>query len=130
MMTPDKDFGQLVSDTIKIYKPGRQGSDVEILGVKEICERWGIERPEQVIDILGLMGDAVDNIPGIPGFGEKTATSLIQQFGSVENLIANVAQLKGKQKEKVEQHADKALLSKQLATIFTDLPVDVVLDDL
>jgi DNA polymerase-1 len=103
---------------------------VEILGVKEICERWGIERPEQVIDILGLMGDAVDNIPGIPGFGEKTATSLIQQFGSVENLIANVAQLKGKQKEKVEQHVDKALLSKQLATIFTDLPVDVVLDDL
>jgi DNA polymerase-1 len=130
MVTPDKDFGQLVSDKIKIYKPGRQGNDVEILGVKEICERWGIERPEQVIDILGLMGDAVDNIPGIPGFGEKTATSLIQQFGSVENLIANVAQLKGKQKEKVEQHADKALLSKQLATIFTDLPVDVVLDDL
>jgi DNA polymerase I len=130
MVTPDKDFGQLVTDKIKIYKPGRQGSDVEILGVKEICERWGIERPEQVIDILGLMGDAVDNIPGIPGFGEKTATSLIQQFGSVENLIASAAQLKGKQKEKVEQHADKALLSKQLATIFTDLPVDIALDDL
>ncbi len=125
MVTPDKDFGQLVSDSIKIYKPGRQGSDVEILGVKEVCERWGIERPEQVIDILALMGDAVDNIPGIPGFGEKTATSLIQQFGSVENLIANVSKLKGKQKEKVEQHAEKAILSKKLATIFTDLPVEV-----
>lgn len=130
MVTPDKDFGQLVSDSIKIYKPGRQGSDVEILGVKEVCERWGIERPEQVIDILALMGDAVDNIPGIPGFGEKTATSLIQQFGSVENLIANVSQLKGKQKEKVEQHADKAVMSKKLATIFTDLPVEVAPEDL
>jgi len=130
MVTPDKDFGQLVSETVKIYKPGRQGSDVEILGVKEICERWGIERPEQVIDILGLMGDAVDNIPGIPGFGEKTATSLIQQYGSVENLIANVAQLKGKQKEKVEQHASKALLSKQLATIIIDAPVEITLDEL
>ncbi len=130
MVTPDKDFGQLVSDRIKIYKPGRQGSDVEILGVKEVCERWGIERPEQVIDILALMGDAVDNIPGIPGFGEKTATSLIQQFGSVENLLASAAQLKGKQKEKVEQHADKAVMSKKLATIFTDLPVEVALEDL
>ncbi|MES2593806.1 MAG: DNA polymerase I [Verrucomicrobiota bacterium] len=130
MVTPDKDFGQLVSDSVKIYKPGRQGSDVEILGVAEICARWGIERPEQVIDILGLMGDAVDNIPGIPGFGEKTATSLIQQFGSVENLIAGVGQLKGKQKEKVEQHASKAMLSKQLATIIVDAPVEVTLDEL
>lgn len=130
MVTPDKDFGQLVSDLVKIYKPGRQGADVEILGVKEVCERWGIERPEQVIDILALMGDAVDNIPGIPGFGEKTATSLIQQFGSVENLIASAAQLKGKQKEKVEQHAQQALLSKKLATIFTDLPLPVSPDDL
>ncbi len=130
MVTPDKDFGQLVSDTVKIYKPGRQGSDVEILGVKEVCERWGIERPEQVVDILALMGDAVDNIPGIPGFGEKTATALIQQYGSVENLIANAAKLKGKQKEKVEQNVDKALLSKQLATIMHDAPLEVVLDDL
>lgn len=130
MVTPDKDFGQLVSDSVKIYKPGRQGSDVEILGVAEVCARWGIERPEQVIDILGLMGDAVDNIPGIPGFGEKTATSLIQQYGSVENLIANVAKLKGKQKEKVEEHASKALLSKQLATIITDAPVEAALGDL
>ena len=89
MVTPDKDFGQLVTEHVKIYKPGRQGGDVEILGVQEVCERWGIERPEQVIDILGLMGDAVDNIPGVKGFGEKTATALIQQFGSIENLLAN-----------------------------------------
>jgi len=130
MVTPDKDFGQLVSDTVKIYKPGRQGADTEILGVKEICERWGIARPEQVVDILAIMGDAVDNIPGIPGFGEKTATSLIQQYGSVENLIANAANLKGKQKEKVEQNVEKALLSKQLATIMHDAPLSVELDDL
>lgn len=130
MVTPDKDFGQLVSESVKIYKPGRQGSDVEILGVAEVCARWGIERPEQVVDILSLMGDAVDNIPGIPGFGEKTATSLIQQFGSLENLIANAAQLKGKQKEKVEQNKDKAILSKQLATIMHDAPLEVELDGL
>ncbi|MFM2179096.1 MAG: polymerase [Verrucomicrobiota bacterium] len=130
MVTPDKDFGQLVSDTVKIYKPGRQGADVEILGSKEVCERWGIERPEQVVDILAIMGDAVDNIPGIPGFGEKTATSLIQQYGSVENLIANASKLKGKQKEKVEQNVEKALLSKQLATIMHDAPLEVSLDDL
>ena len=130
MVTPDKDFGQLVSPHVKIYKPGRQGGDVEILGVTEVCERWGIERPEQVVDILALMGDAVDNIPGIPGFGEKTATSLIQQFGSVENLIAQADQLKGKQKEKVQQHAPQALLSKQLATIMHEAPLAVVLDEL
>ncbi|MBB5040054.1 DNA polymerase I [Prosthecobacter dejongeii] len=130
MVTPDKDFGQLVSDSVKIYKPGRQGSDVEILGVAEVCARWGIERPEQVVDILALMGDAVDNIPGIPGFGEKTATSLIQQYGSLENLIANAGKLKGKQKEKVEQNVEKAILSKQLATIMHDAPLEVELDSL
>jgi DNA polymerase-1 len=130
MVTPDKDFGQLVSDLVKIYKPGRSGADVEILGVKEICERWGIERPEQVIDILALMGDAVDNIPGVKGFGEKTATALIQQFGSVENLIANTAQLKGKQKEKLEASTEDALLSKKLATIFVDAPYDTEVADL
>lgn len=130
MVTPDKDFGQLVSDTVKIYKPGRQGSDVEILGVAEVCARWGIERPEQVVDILSLMGDAVDNIPGIPGFGEKTATSLIQQYGSLENLIANADKLKGKQKEKVEQNTEKAILSKQLATIMHAAPLEVELDSL
>ncbi|MBE2286854.1 MAG: DNA polymerase I [Prosthecobacter sp.] len=130
MVTPDKDFGQLVTEHVKIYKPGRQGSDVEILGVKEVCERWGIERPAQVIDILGLMGDAVDNIPGVKGFGEKTATTLIQQFGSVENLLANLDQLKGKQKEKLEASRDDAILSKKLATIFTDMPFEAELADL
>ena len=130
MVTPDKDFGQLVTEHVKIYKPGRQGGDVEILGVQEVCERWGIERPEQVIDILGLMGDAVDNIPGVKGFGEKTATALIQQFGSIENLLANTDKLKGKQKEKLEASRDDALLSKKLATIFTDAPFDADLADL
>ncbi len=130
MVTPDKDFGQLVSEHVKIYKPGRQGADTEILGVKEVCERWGIERPEQVIDILALMGDAVDNIPGVKGFGEKTATALIQQYGSVENLLANTDQLKGKQKEKLEASKDDALLSKQLATIFVDAPYDAQVADL
>ncbi|MDZ4290098.1 MAG: 5'-3' exonuclease H3TH domain-containing protein, partial [Prosthecobacter sp.] len=125
LVTPDKDFGQLVSEHTKIYKPGRQGSDVEILGVAEVCAKWGIERPEQLIDILALMGDAVDNIPGIPGIGEKTAATLIQQFGSVENLLAGAAQLKGKQKEKIEQGAEKALLSKKLATIMHDAPLEV-----
>ncbi|MBB5032928.1 DNA polymerase I [Prosthecobacter vanneervenii] len=130
MVTPDKDFGQLVSEHVKIYKPGRSGADTEILGVKEVCERWGIERPEQVIDILALMGDAVDNIPGVKGFGEKTATSLIQQFGSVENLLANVGQLKGKQKEKLEASKEDAMLSKKLATIFHDAPYEVQVADL
>ncbi len=130
MVTPDKDFGQLVSEHVKIYKPGRSGGEVEILGVKEVCERWGIERPEQVIDILALMGDAVDNIPGVKGFGEKTATALIQQFGSVENLIANTAQLKGKQKEKLETSKKDALLSKKLATIFHDAPYEAEVADL
>jgi DNA polymerase-1 len=130
MVTPDKDFGQLVTDHIKIYKPGRQGSDVEILGPAEVCAKWGIERPTQVIDILALMGDAVDNIPGIPGIGEKTAAKLIQEFGSVENLLASTDKLKGKQKEKVIEHAQKALLSKELATIFQDLPFPVEPDSL
>ncbi len=130
MVTPDKDFGQLVSEHVKIYKPGRSGAEVEILGVKEVCERWGIERPEQVIDILALMGDAVDNIPGVKGFGEKTATALIQQFGSVENLLANTEKLKGKQKEKLEASKEDALLSKQLATIFVNAPYDAQVTDL
>ncbi len=130
MVTPDKDFGQLVTEHVKIYKPGRQGGDVEILGPKEVCERWGIERPEQVIDILAIMGDAVDNIPGVKGFGEKTATSLIKQFGSVENLLANISQLKGKQKEKLEASRDDVVLSKKLATIMHDAPFDAEITDL
>ncbi len=123
MVTPDKDFGQLVDDRIKLYKPGRQGNDVEIWGVKEVCERWGIRRVEQVIDMLALMGDAVDNIPGLPGIGEKTATKLLEEYDNVENLLANVDKLKGKQQEIVRTHGEKAILSKWLATIDTNAPI-------
>ena len=124
MMTPDKDFGQLVTENIFIYKPGRGGSPSEILGVKEVCAKFEIEQPKQVIDILGLWGDAVDNIPGVPGIGEKTAKKLIGQYGSIESLLENTQDLKGKQKENVENFADQALISKQLATIILDSPVD------
>ena len=124
MMTPDKDFGQLVSENIFIYKPGRSGNPSEILGPKEVCEKFEVERPEQVIDILGLWGDAVDNIPGIPGIGEKTAKKLIGIYGSIENLLANTGDLKGKQKENVENFADQGLISKKLATIILDCPVE------
>lgn len=123
MMTPDKDYGQLVSENIFIYKPGYKGGAPEKLGVAEICARYGIQRPEQVIDILGLMGDAVDNIPGIKGVGEKTAMALIQEFGSVENLIANTDKLKGKLKEKVEAGKEQAVFSRRLATIIIDAPI-------
>lgn len=124
MMTPDKDYGQLVSDTIFIYKPARLGNGVEIMGVPEVCKKWEIENVNQLIDILGLMGDKVDNIPGIPGVGEKTAIQLIKDFGSIENLIRNTDKLKGKLKEKVEQNIDKAVQSKWLATIICDVPID------
>ena len=123
MVTPDKDFGQLVDDRIKLYKPGRQGNEVEIWGVKEVCARWGIRRVEQVIDMLALMGDSVDNIPGLPGIGEKTATKLLEEFDTVENLLANVDKLKGKQQDIVRAHGDKAILSKWLATIDTNAPI-------
>ncbi|MFD1629977.1 DNA polymerase I [Pseudopedobacter beijingensis] len=123
-MTPDKDFAQLVSENIFIYKPARMGNDMEILGVKEVLEKWEIEHVHQVIDILGLWGDAVDNIPGIPGIGEKTAKALIKQFGSVEEIIANSDQLKGKQRENVENFAEQGILSKRLATILLDAPVE------
>lgn len=124
-MTPDKDFAQLVSENIFIYKPARMGNDMEILGVKEVLQKWEVERPEQVIDILGLWGDAVDNIPGIPGVGEKTAKQLIKQYGSVENIIANSHELKGKLRENVEQYAEQGLVSKKLATIILDAPVEL-----
>jgi len=124
-MTPDKDFGQLVSDNIFIYKPARMGNEMEILGVKEILEKWEIERVEQVIDILGLWGDAVDNIPGIPGIGEKTAKALIKQYGSMEEIISHSHELKGKQRENVEQFAEQGLLSKKLATILLNVPVEL-----
>ena len=124
MMTPDKDFGQLVSDHIFIYKPGRSGNPSEILGPKEVCEKFEVKTPLQVIDILGLWGDAVDNIPGVPGVGEKTAKKLISTYGSIENLIKNTHDLKGKLKENVENFAEQAILSKQLATIILDCPVE------
>jgi len=130
MVTPDKDFGQLVDQNTFIYKPGRQGGDVEIMGIQEICEKWGIEKPEQVIDCLGMIGDSSDNIPGIPGIGPKTATKLIAQFGSLEGLLEHADELKGKQKENVIQNADQARLSKQLATINTEVPLDLGVDDL
>jgi len=117
MVTPDKDYGQLVEDHIFMYKPSRQGNGVDVLGPKQIVESWGLKRVDQVIDLLGLMGDAVDNIPGIPGVGEKTAVKLLQEFDTVENLIAHKDQISGKLKDKVTEFADQALLSKKLATI-------------
>ena len=124
-MTPDKDFAQLVSPNIHIYKPARMGNEMEILGVKEVLEKWEVDRVEQVIDILGLWGDAVDNIPGIPGVGEKTAKLLIKQYGSVEEIIAHSHELKGKLRENVEQYAEQGLLSKKLATIILNVPVEL-----
>lgn len=123
-MTPDKDFAQLVSENIFVYKPSRMGNDIEIMGIPEVLAKWEIEHVHQVIDILGLWGDAVDGIPGIPGIGEKTAKLLIKQYGSIENIIANSHQLKGKQKENVQTFAQQGLLSKKLATIILDVPVN------
>ncbi len=123
MVTPDKDFGQLVSPNIFLYKPSRQGNGIDIWGEKEVTENWQIKRVDQVADLLGLMGDSVDNIPGLPGIGEKTAAKLLDQFDTVENLIANADQLKGKQKEIVEQYAEQGLLSKKLAIIDTQVPI-------
>ena len=130
MVTPDKDFSQLISTKTLMWKPGRKGSEHEIIDLPTMLKNWEIERPEQVIDILGLWGDASDNIPGIPGIGEKTAKKLVAEFGSMENLIANAAKLKGKQRENVEAYADQALLSKDLATIITDVPLAVTWDEL
>lgn len=130
MMTPDKDFGQIVDDHIFLYKPAFMGNGVEVMGPKQVCARWDIEHVDQVRDILGLMGDAVDNIPGIPGIGEKTATKLLKEFGSVEGLLQNTEKLKGKQKENVENFAQQGLLSKELATIKTDVPIGFVHSEL
>src|ERR1700744_112133 len=124
-MTPDKDFAQLVSENIKIYKPARMGNEMEILGVKEVCAKWEIEHVEQVIDILGLWGDAVDGIPGIPGVGEKTAKTLIKQYGSMENIFEHTHELKGKLKENLEQFKEQGLMSKRLATINLNVPVEL-----
>lgn len=123
MVTPDKDFAQLVSDNIFMYKPSRMGNGIEIWGPEEVKTKFEVEYPEQVIDFLGMMGDSVDNIPGIPGVGEKTAKKFIKQYGSMENLLAHTHELKGKMKENVENHKEQGLLSKELATILLDCPV-------
>lgn len=124
MVTPDKDYGQLVRDGIYIYKPGYQGGDVEIMGPKEVCAKWDIERVDQVVDILGLMGDAVDNIPGIAGVGEKTAAKLLKEYGSVENILENADKIKGSLGEKVRNGKENAVMSKKLAKIITNVPVE------
>jgi DNA polymerase-1 len=123
MVTPDKDFAQLVSENIFMYKPARMGNGIEIWGVPEVLARFEIERPEQVIDYLGMMGDAADNIPGLPGVGEKTAKKFLAEYGSMENLLANTHQLKGAIKDKIEANAELGILSKKLATILLDCPV-------
>ncbi len=124
MMTSDKDFGQLVSENIKVYRPARMGNGAEIIGVEEVCQKYEIDTPEQLIDILGLWGDAADNIPGIPGVGEVTAKKLIAQFGSIENMIAHANEIENeKLRNKVIEHAEQALMSKRLATIILDVPV-------
>ena len=130
MMTPDKDYGQLVAEHVRMFKPRNMGTGFEVLGVEEVCAKWGIQRPQQVVDILGLMGDASDNIPGCPGVGEKTASSLIQQFGSIENLLANTDQLKGKLKERVEAGREQIELSRWLAQIVTDVPIQLDMEAL
>lgn len=123
MVTPDKDFAQLVTENVKMYKPGRKGSDIEILGIEEVKKKYGIKDPKQVIDFLAMMGDSVDNIPGLEGVGEKRAMTFLQEYGSIENLLAHTADLKGKLKEKIEASAERGLLSKKLATIITDVPI-------
>ncbi len=123
MVTPDKDFAQLVSENIFMYRPARMGNGIEVWGIPEVQAKFEVERPEQVIDYLGMMGDSVDNIPGLPGVGDKTAKKFIKQFGSMENLLENLDQVQGKLKEKIEANKDLGVLSKKLATIITDVPV-------
>ncbi len=125
MVTPDKDYGQLVSENIKIYKPPYQGGNIEIMGPKEVCEKWGIKTVSQVIDILGLMGDAVDNIPGIKGVGEKTAAKLLAEYETLENILANADNIKGSIGEKIRSGKDVSIMSKKLATIITNIPAAV-----
>ncbi|MBB1150591.1 MULTISPECIES: DNA polymerase I [unclassified Myroides] len=129
MVTPDKDYAQLVSDNIVMYRPARMGNGIEIWDVEKVKEKFEVDHPEQVIDFLGMMGDAVDNIPGLPGVGEKTAKKFIKEYGSMENLLANTHELKGKMKENIEANKEKGLLSKQLATIILDCPVEFNADN-
>lgn len=130
MVTPDKDYDQLVTDDIRVMKPGRKGGQIEMLGPQEVVEKWEIASVDQVIDVLGLMGDSSDNIPGVPGIGPKTAQKLIAKYGSVESLLEHSSELKGKQKERVQENAEQALLSKQLVTIQRDVPHGLALSDL
>ena len=130
MVTPDKDFAQLVSKNIFLYKPARFGNGVEIWGVDEVNNKFEIDHPSKVIDYLGMMGDSVDNIPGLPGVGDKTAKKFLKEYGSLEGLIENVDELKGKIKEKIIENKDLGFLSKKLATIITDVPVEYNFDDL
>lgn len=130
MVTPDKDYGQLVRDNVFIYKPGFKGGTYEILGPKEVCEKWQINSIHQVIDILGLMGDAVDNIPGIPGVGEKTAAKLLATYHTLENVLENAHEIKGKLGEKIQLGRESAILSKKLATIITNVPIDCDIEQL
>ncbi|MCX7729163.1 MAG: DNA polymerase I [Bacteroidia bacterium] len=130
IMSADKDYGQLLNEHIFIYKPGKSGSDSEILDANKVCEKWQIQQPRQVIDILGLMGDTSDNIPGVPGIGEKTAAQLIHQFGSIEDIYLNIDHVKGKLKDKLIEHKEQAFLSKHLATINTNVPLSYSVDEL
>src|SRR5712672_3410106 len=114
MVTPDKDFAQCVNESTFLYKPSRMGEGIEVMGLPEIQKRWGVPKPEQVVDVLALMGDSIDNIPGVPGIGEKTAIKLINQFGTVENLLAHTAELTGRVKDNLEKHRGEAMLSKRL----------------
>ena len=129
MVTPDKDFAQLVSDNIFMYRPARMGNGIEIWGIPEVLEKFEIESPIQVIDYLGMMGDAVDNIPGIPGVGDKTAKKFLKTYGSIENLLENAHDIKGKLGEKIEANKEQGLLSKELAKIILDVPVNFEPED-
>ena len=128
MMTPDKDYGQLVAPYIYMYRPALKGEGFEVRDVAKVCERYGIAEPRQVIDLLALEGDASDNIPGCPGVGEKTARKLIDEWGSVENLLENTDKLKGALQRRVIENADQIRMSKWLATICTDAPIDIEVD--
>ena len=124
MVTPDKDFAQLVSENIFMYRPARLGNEIEIWGIPEVKEQFEIQNPSQVIDYLGMMGDSVDNIPGLPGVGDKTAKKFIKEYGSMENLLSNTGDLKGKLKEKIEANKELGKISKELAKIILDVPVN------
>ncbi len=124
MMTPDKDFGQLVTENIRMYRPGRSGNPAEVWGIDEIREKFEVDNPLQIIDLLGMMGDSVDNIPGIPGVGAKTASKLLKQYGDLEGVIEHAGELKGKLRERVEENVDLARLSRELATICLDIPME------